>query len=406
MILSGVAKGYWGLYPTRNDTAVRSTPYIVSGWLDAYDLTPHGLANAVLVSEGLDDCVFIGIQGDWLVAMAVSQPSKLSLFTSPTASLNLQSNVATVALYHASGITSFACSNSNLALGLRSSKSIYEYQLCLIIRAVMDKLRNSTRDGAGDSSAQTLALDSSPMCMQDRICIGKNLRSEIVKMESGYSHFLALCKDGSVLSWSDASGNGGMHGQLGLGSMVMAKARKPESKEQASMDGSLLSHQWLNEGVQFIETLLGLNVTDISCGGNHSVAVVDSCFVYTFGSNSHGQLGRRTRKSDANYALPSPLDFDFGDSDVIVSCGDRHTIVANQQYSRGENERVLVWGFGDNEWGALTGVPNCSEGRANAMHLIRTPLALDFMSIDAASSETRGQRVRVCCGSWNTIISW
>ncbi|KAJ3402196.1 E3 ISG15--protein ligase herc5 [Chytriomyces hyalinus] len=78
--------------------------------------------------------------------------------------------------------------------------------------------------------------------------------TRIVKICAGYSHYLGLSDRGQLLSW----GQNDLRGQLGHGHM--------NTQEHAP---------------SLVEALDGLAVTDIACGGNHSVVVVDGSIVYT-----------------------------------------------------------------------------------------------------------------------------
>ncbi|KAJ3005331.1 UNVERIFIED_CONTAM: hypothetical protein HDU68_004654 [Siphonaria sp. JEL0065] len=358
---------------------------ITSGWIDAYDLEPLSLSDPILICEGLDECVFVGKQSNTLVAVAVSNPSNLSMF-STTATPDAP-HYATVPLV--SNVSCFGFSRTNLCVSstitdrgaINQRFQILQYQLSDIISMVTEKLHievtRNNKCGFESSRNNPIPIQKDNGTMLNNLRRGTVVASglsPILKLVGGYSHFLALCKDGNVLSWSDGSGNGGLHGQLGNGSMVMKASGAGETLFQSNSD---TDHVWMANGTQFVDALLGLRVTDIACGGNHSVVIVDDCFVYTFGSNSHAQLGRRS-KNTANFAFPTPLNFDFGDSSgfnrLVASCGDRHTVVACERFSGGGAQ---VWGWGDNEWGALTGSVAQDNDEKESRYLIKKPLRLE-----------------------------
>ncbi|KAI8613933.1 regulator of chromosome condensation 1/beta-lactamase-inhibitor protein II [Chytriomyces sp. MP71] len=188
---------------------------------------------------------------------------------------------------------------------------------------------------------------SNPAPSSSEISLPQPIAS-LTKIAAGYSHFLGLSLRGQVVSWGR-----GLHGQLGIGMSSNAE-----------------------HGPALVEALDGLIATDIACGGNHSVVVVDGIIVYTFGSNSRGQLGR-SRKVD--FATPAPLSYNF-DSEtkdaLKVQCGDKHTIAYR---------RDAVWGWGDNEWGAIG-----SQGGS----VVRRPTLIP-----------RVQKITtVICGAWSTGI--
>ncbi|KAJ3229996.1 hypothetical protein HDU81_004829 [Chytriomyces hyalinus] len=182
--------------------------------------------------------------------------------------------------------------------------------------------------------------------------------TRIVKLCAGYSHYLGLSDRGQLLSW----GQNDLHGQLGHGHM--------NTQEHAP---------------SLVEALDGLTVTDIGCGGNHSVAVVDGSIVYTFGSNSHAQLGRSRKHAQA---LPTALSFDFGEDAMRVACGDRHTVAYSGR---------SVWGWGDNTWGALGG-DDATRGYVidGKRCMISKPRSLEMVLQNQVKS--------VVCGPWATAV--
>uniref|UniRef100_A0A3P9MXY5 HECT and RLD domain containing E3 ubiquitin protein ligase 3 n=1 Tax=Poecilia reticulata TaxID=8081 RepID=A0A3P9MXY5_POERE len=116
--------------------------------------------------------------------------------------------------------------------------------------------------GWGKNRAGQLGLNDK----QDRAvpCHIKFLRSQkVVYICCGDEHTAALTKDGGLFTFGDGS-----WGQLGHG----------------STNSELLPRRVLE--------LMGTEVSQISCGRHHTLALVpSSSMVYAFGCNSHGQLG-------------------------------------------------------------------------------------------------------------------
>ena len=86
---------------------------------------------------------------------------------------------------------------------------------------------------------------------------------KVVAVGAGQYHSAALTAGGQLYTWGNNS-----RGQLGLGrtsDMVFTPT--------------------------LVESLAGLPLAGICCGGNHTVAVTRSGAVFAWGSNSHGQLG-------------------------------------------------------------------------------------------------------------------
>lgn len=84
----------------------------------------------------------------------------------------------------------------------------------------------------------------------------------VVSVECGQYHTLALTNQGSVFAWG-----WGVHGQLGLGSIEDERIPK------------------------YVHTLKEHVIVDIAAGHGHSIALTDKGHVYSFGSSVLGQLG-------------------------------------------------------------------------------------------------------------------
>ncbi|OQR74148.1 putative E3 ubiquitin-protein ligase HERC4-like [Tropilaelaps mercedesae] len=108
----------------------------------------------------------------------------------------------------------------------------------------------------GDPNAKTSDIRGQPS-------IVKKLGSATVQIASGGSHCLALADNGTVFAW------GSNHsGQLGLG-----------------ISGNIQNTP------QEIVSLQGVPLSQIACGGQHSMALSKSGTLLVWGSNRHGQLG-------------------------------------------------------------------------------------------------------------------
>uniref|UniRef100_A0A5K3EZU1 HECT domain-containing protein n=1 Tax=Mesocestoides corti TaxID=53468 RepID=A0A5K3EZU1_MESCO len=86
----------------------------------------------------------------------------------------------------------------------------------------------------------------------------------IVQISLGLEHTIALTESSEIFAWGSNS-----HGQLGLGYCSQKPMATP----------------------QIIECLSGLPVRQLAAGANHNIIVTPSGSVYTWGSNSRGQLG-------------------------------------------------------------------------------------------------------------------
>ena len=86
---------------------------------------------------------------------------------------------------------------------------------------------------------------------------------KVTAVAAGMYHSCALTAAGQLYTWGNNS-----KGQLGLGrnnDMVFSPT--------------------------LVESLAGVPVAGVACGGNHTLAVTRSGAVFAWGSNNHGQLG-------------------------------------------------------------------------------------------------------------------
>ena len=88
----------------------------------------------------------------------------------------------------------------------------------------------------------------------------------------------------------------------------------------------------------------GVQIKLIACGNEHSAFVTNENNIYTMGSNRCGQLGIRDQSVKEN-GSPILVQHMTGHRITDISCGGMHTIVATD---RGE-----VYSWGEGRYGAL-----------------------------------------------------
>ncbi len=108
----------------------------------------------------------------------------------------------------------------------------------------------------------------------------------IIQVISGWGHSAALSKRGQVFVCGR-----NVQGQLGLGN----PGNFPQNER---------GHHY-QAGFRLVSALSSSNITHVSFGGEHSVAITEDSEVYTFGSGHKGQLGHGT---DASEHLPRLLE--------------------------------------------------------------------------------------------------
>uniref|UniRef100_A0A3Q3ML10 RCC1-like domain-containing protein n=1 Tax=Mastacembelus armatus TaxID=205130 RepID=A0A3Q3ML10_9TELE len=171
-------------------------------------------------------------------------------------------------------------------------------------------------------------------------------RTPIKMLSAGSSTSAALTEDGRVFMWGDNS-----VGQIGLGDEEFAAEPRELTVGEAvlwiscgyyhsafvTVDGDLYTfgesangrlglqvEQLANHRVpQRVQGMLG-RVTQVSCGGEHTVAVTEEN-VYTFGRGQYGQLGHGTFLFEVD--LPKPLKHFSNSSIRQIACGENHTAV-------------------------------------------------------------------------------
>lgn len=138
----------------------------------------------------------------------------------------------------------------------------------------------------------------------------------VTQVAAGSRHSLALTAAGEVFSWGDNS-----FGQLGRGQIDEAVQRKPK----------------------LIKALVLHTVIQIACGSCHCLVLTDDGQVFSWGGNSHGQLGQGTKHSHID--TPKPIICLRGIPIAQVVTGGFHSFVLTMS--------TAVFGWGKNCFGQL-----------------------------------------------------
>ncbi|CAE7596193.1 HERC1 [Symbiodinium natans] len=184
----------------------------------------------------------------------------------------------------------------------------------------------------------------------------------VVQLALGEFHGLALTAEGSVLAWGEAQGP-----EARLASMAL------EDPKLRGLLPSSISFKQPEPRLLDIPKV----VTAIAAGGYHSAAITEDGMLWTWGSNSYGQLGldcSRAELPEAN--APRPVQF-FGHAGLLkavkVSLGGFHSAVVD--------EEGALFTFGDNRRG------QCGQG---SLATLPKPTALPLS----------GRCVGVSCGGF------
>jgi alpha-tubulin suppressor-like RCC1 family protein len=183
---------------------------------------------------------------------------------------------------------------------------------------------------------------------------------QIITISAGVSYSLATTVEGKLYSW----GYGG-HGQLGHGDqknyslpkLVQGMAGKIVTKSKAAYGHTLcitasgelyawgsgrgllgLSDSEDRKVPTLVDALQGIEIIDIACGYDHSLALSSIGSLYSWGNGGYGQLGA----GDSSSCIPTPelINSLSGQQIVSISAGEYHSICITAVGS------VFSWGHG------------------------------------------------------------
>ncbi|AFU71037.1 hypothetical protein BA20089_01510 [Bifidobacterium asteroides DSM 20089] len=182
-----------------------------------------------------------------------------------------------------------------------------------------------------------------------------------VQASAGGSHVVALSSDGNIYTWGDNSA-----GQLG---------RTVTSNNPADKPGKA-------------DTPADVTFTSVSAGQGHTVAVDTQGDVYTWGDNTHGELGRSTTSTPAD--KPGKADTPAGITFTQASAGESHSVAVSDDGS------IYTWGDTANgRLGRDTNItPADKPGKAD------TPAGVTFTQASA------GGKHSIALGSDGSLYTW
>lgn len=138
-------------------------------------------------------------------------------------------------------------------------------------------------------------------------------RLGVVAVGAGGSHSVVAAGD-LLFVWGS-----NRYGQLGSTDITTTEITKP------------MTLRW-NETV---------SVSQITCGANHTMVVTSQSTLYSWGSNSHGQLG--IAKGMRSWSRPTRVDALWGIPVTAVAAGANHSLAvtsAGHVFSWGDNSQV------------------------------------------------------------------
>lgn len=172
---------------------------------------------------------------------------------------------------------------------------------------------------------------------------------DVVKVSFGWGHAMALTKDGGLFGWGYSE-----NGRLG----VMGRSTQaPSPQEYIGKMGDKYSSSMMDavekmvaEKIRsednmpiiwepsLVHEVCHLEVSDVSCGLDHSLVLCSNCTVLSGGDNTYGQLGRKA-------GLPKLLPVDISCSPFSVSASAGHSLALCHTSTDNVETRVLSWGW-------------------------------------------------------------
>ncbi|XP_010858470.1 PREDICTED: probable E3 ubiquitin-protein ligase HERC6 isoform X2 [Bison bison bison] len=238
-------------------------------------------------------------------------------------------------------------------------------------------LSDGTVQSCGDNSRGQLGRKGTPRGEQpERIPALETLHVALVSC--GKEHSLAVCHKGRVFAWGAAS-----EGQLGIGEFKETTFIPKKIKTLAgikiiqvacghyhslalSEDGQVFSwgtnsHGQLGLGKEFpsqaspqrVRSLEGIPLAQVAAGGHHSFALSLSGTSFGWGSNNAGQLALSGNNAPVQRYKPVSIGALKTLGVVSISCGYKHTAVLTQDGK--------VFTFGDNSYGQLGHDPTAEK---------------------------------------------
>jgi alpha-tubulin suppressor-like RCC1 family protein len=165
--------------------------------------------------------------------------------------------------------------------------------------------------------------------------LGDNPNNPIIAVSSGSAHSIALAADGTVYAFGNNT-----YGQLGDNTTIYKNL--PVKVVKGNYNGAAYLGDNSNNPI-----------ISICAGDFHSMAVASNGNIYTFGSNSYGQLG-----DNSTINKISPVDVSKGDYTGIKNLGDNPnnpiiSVTAGSSFSIALSADGLVYAFGSNSAGQL-----------------------------------------------------
>ncbi|MGL3150673.1 hypothetical protein ACSS7Z_09960 [Microbacterium sp. A82] len=246
--------------------------------------------------------------------------------------------------------------------------------------------------GVGGAANAAPDPANGPVTGGTEVTIERPAGGTFTQVSAGDYHSVALAADGAAYAWGD-NGFGQLGDGTGVISRVPVRVEMPagvkftqvsaggEHSVAVTEDGT--AYAWgnnqygqLGDGTNRrryvpvrVEMPDGVSITQVSAGGSHSVAVTADGTAYAWGYNEYGQLGIGTT-TNSNV----PVQVPFGMSLTQVSAGNWHSVALD--------EDGAAYGWGYNKDGQL-GIGTTASSWVSAPVRVRMPAGLSFTQVSA-----------------------
>jgi alpha-tubulin suppressor-like RCC1 family protein len=183
---------------------------------------------------------------------------------------------------------------------------------------------------------------------------------DIVSACCGEAHSIVLTRDGEAFSWG--SDDGGILGHNGRYELLKDANDESYSPKPLLMQG-----------------LLGKKVVQVCCGEGHNLAVIENGEIYSWGSGMYGCLGHSDGEDGMTADLPTPTLIKAlkGKKVVHACCGEAHSMAVL------ESGEIYSWGSG--MYGCLGQLQNF-QLRKDGIPFVPIPTKAALTPSGAASS--------------------
>ena len=203
-----------------------------------------------------------------------------------------------------------------------------------------------------------------------------------LQVSAGGGHSLALGSDGNAYAWGR-----GTFGELG----TTSNGYYPDSSVPVRV----------RDPANPTDTSKGLQATQVSAGGDHSLAVGSDGYAYAWGYNYYGQLGNGT----TSYSNPNPVPVRVRDPTDTSKALQATQVSAGNNHSLAVSSDGNAWAWGWNSYGQLGN--NSSGSSSSAPARVRDPASpTDKSKGLQAAQVSAGSQHSLALGSDGNAWAW